>query len=263
MYFKKKLKKIINFFGYDLINLKLRKQHTTFEIIFFLLNKVLKNKKKCTIFDVGASIGEFSKEIELYLINNIKNSQNPDKGEYEFHMFEPNLDLHNEINKKKISKGKIYSLGLGDKKEKKIFFKHEHHTKSSFLNVDKNYFKHKKKYQISNVELDIDTLDNFCRNNNIQYIDFLKIDAQGYNAKVIEGAQNLINNNKIGLIYSEITLGEKYESLESFYDFEKFLNKNYSLYGIDVGNYSVNVVSKRYNPELNLNIFYINKEFLI
>ena len=36
-------------------------------------------------------------EIELYLINNIKNSQNLDKGEYEFHMFEPNLDLHNEI----------------------------------------------------------------------------------------------------------------------------------------------------------------------
>ena len=253
----KKLKKLINLFGYDLINLKVRKPHTTFEIIYYLLDIILKDKKTFTMFDVGSNeTAEVCNEIQKnYLFKKI------DKIVPEFYLFEPNKLLLEELKKNNKDK-KIYNFGLGAIKEEKKFYIHESHEKSSLLKVKQNYFKNRNKYQINEEIIKIETLDNFCFDNNIEYIDFLKIDTQGYNAQVIEGAKNLIINNKISLIYSEIQLGENYEISESFYDFEKILKKNYLLYGIDIGKNLVPVVSRRYDTRLNLDVFYINKKFI-
>ena len=254
---KRKLKKLINLFGYELINLKVRKPHSTFEIIYYLLNIILKDKKTFTMFDVGSNeTAEFCNEIQKnYLFKKI------DKIVSRFYLFEPNKLLLEKLKKNNKDK-KIYNFGLGAIKEEKKFYIHENHLKSSFLNVEQNYFKNRNKYQINEEIIKIETLDNFCFDNDIEYIDFLKIDTQGYNTKVIEGAKDLIMNNKIGLIYSEITIGKKYEISESFYDFEKILKDNYLLYGIDIGNNLVNVVSRRLRSEMNLDVFYINKKFI-
>ena len=134
--------------------------------------------------------------------------------------------------------------------------------KSSFLEIKQSYFKKRLNYQINEEIVKIETLDNFCFDYGVEYIDFLKIDTQGYNAKVIEGAKDLLKNNKIGLIFSEITIGKKYEISETFYDFEKILKDNYLLYGIDIGDNLINVMSRRYQPGLNFDVFYINKKFI-
>ena len=254
---RRKLKKLINLFGYDLINLKVRKPHTTSEIIYYLLDIILKKKKKFTMFDVGSNeTAEFCNLIQKnYLFK--KN----DKIASEFYLFEPNKLLIEKLKKNNKDK-KIYNFGLGAIKEEKKFYIHESHVKSSFLKVEQNYFKNINEYQINEEITKIETLDNFCFDNDIEYIDFLKIDTQGYNAKVIEGAKNLIINNKISLIYSEIQLSKTYEISESFYDFEKILKNNYLLYGIDIGKNLVPVVSRRYDTGLNLDVFYINKKFI-
>ena len=255
--FKRKLKKLINLFGFDLINLKARKPYTTFETIYYLLDIILKDKKTFTMFDVGSNeTAVFCNEIQKnYLFKKI------DKIVPEFYLFEPNKLLLEKLKKNNKDK-KIYNFGLGAIKEEKKFYIHEKHVKSSFLKVGQNYFKNRNKYQINEETIKIETLDNFCFGNDIEYIDFLKIDTQGYNAQVIEGAKNLIINNKISLIYSEIQLGKNYEITESFYDFEKILKNNYLLYGIDIGKNLVPVVSRRYATELNLDVFYINKNLL-
>ena len=50
-------------------------------------------------------------------------------------------------------------------------------------------------------DIKISTLDNYCANNKINTIDLLKIDTQGYEDKVLEGAKNTIKNNKINNFY--------------------------------------------------------------
>ena len=254
---KKKLKKLINLFGYDLINLKARKPHTTFEIMYYLLDIILKDKKTFTMFDVGSyENAKYCNEIQKNYLFKKK-----DKIVSEFYLFEPNKLLLEKLKKNNKDK-RIYDFGLGAIKEEKKFYIHEVPLKSSFLEIKQSYFKKRLNYQINEEIVKIETLDNFCFDNGVEYIDFLKIDTQGYNAKVIEGAKDLLKNNKIGLIFSEITIGKKYEISETFYDFEKILKDNYLLYGIDIGDNLINVMSRRYQPGLNFDVFYINKKFI-
>jgi Methyltransferase FkbM domain len=51
----------------------------------------------------------------------------------------------------------------------------------------------------------VDTLDLFCANNEIQIIDFLKIDVEGYELNVLRGAQETLSKNRIRLIQFEFT----------------------------------------------------------
>jgi len=59
------------------------------------------------------------------------------------------------------------------------------------------------------------TIDTFLENNNIEKIDILKLDTQGTEYMVIEGAVNSIKENRINIIYTEIItlptyIGQKY-----------------------------------------------------
>ena len=54
---------------------------------------------------------------------------------------------------------------------------------------------------IENVELL--TLDDFADKNDLSHISLLKIDAEGHDPDVIKGAENLISNQKIGIIQFE------------------------------------------------------------
>ena len=84
----------------------------------------------------------------------------------------------------------------------------------------------------SEKELEIITLDDYANLNGIKNIDILKIDTQGYDDKVIAGAKNLINGNKIKIIQIEIIFSEIYENPLNIYDIEKFLVPNgYKLFG--------------------------------
>ncbi|GCL36873.1 glycosyl transferase, group 1 [Sphaerospermopsis reniformis] len=49
------------------------------------------------------------------------------------------------------------------------------------------------------------TLDSFCHNNNIDIIDYLKIDVEGAESDVLQGASELLRNQKIRFIQFEIS----------------------------------------------------------
>jgi len=254
--FKYFLKKIINFTGYSVINLKARNRFNLENTFIHLIRKINKDQK-FIIFDVGGNIGLFTLFfIKLLNKNNIKN--------YEIHFFEPNSKLI-EVAKKKIPNNKVIynEFGLGDKNEIKEFYLHQQNAMSSFIKTHDKYFKRQKEYKIEKIKKKICTLDDYMEQNNIKHIDILKIDTQGYNVATIKGSVKSLENQKIKLIYSEIILGDVYERNESFYNLEKHIIKNnYSLFGIDIGNNNAQVVSKLLNEELNLDIFYINNKFL-
>ena len=65
-----------------------------------------------------------------------------------------------------------------------------------------------RKYTINQVISEITTLDKYAKKNNINRIDILKIDTQGYEDKVLQGAEKyLLQNNTLnsgGTLFSEI-----------------------------------------------------------
>lgn len=64
-------------------------------------------------------------------------------------------------------------------------------------------FKKIEDYEEINVQTQ--TLDNFCLLNNIEKIDLLKLDTDGTENKILLGAENLLSKGKINLIYTEIS----------------------------------------------------------
>ena len=54
-------------------------------------------------------------------------------------------------------------------------------------------------YGKGSIEIDVETLDNFFKNTNSK-IDFLKIDAEGYDFKVIKGMKNILKNPDVKIL---------------------------------------------------------------
>ena len=61
------------------------------------------------------------------------------------------------------------------------------------------------------IEVPMDTIDAFCGDHDIQHIDLLKMDTQGAELMVIEGAAKMLRSGAIRLIYSEVQFLQLYE----------------------------------------------------
>ena len=93
-----------------------------------------------------------------------------------------------------------------------------------------------KEYRTKKVSTNLISLDDYSEKNNIQNIDILKIDTQGYEDKVLLGAEKLIKNRRIKLIQLEIIFSEIYEKPLQIYDIEKTLIPNkYKFFGTSNG----------------------------
>ena len=229
---KSKLKKLINFFGYNI-------HKTNKEIVNQNFDKILKKKisNNPIIFDVGANQGQ---SIERFskLFNNST-----------IHSFEPiSFEFNNLSNKYEGNKNIfLNNIALGEKQEIKEFNIATKTGNSSFnkINLGTKWLKTRsKQYNTSEAgyvtkveKVKIDTLDNYFIKNNLDKIDLLKIDTQGYEDKVLEGSLETIKKNRIGIILTEITFDNVYDKYFSFSDLEKFLIPyNFRMVGIDLLN---------------------------
>jgi FkbM family methyltransferase len=73
-------------------------------------------------------------------------------------------------------------------------------------------------------------LDQFCRERNIEVIDILKIDTQGFEIHVLEGAGEMLRPEQIGAVYFEANFERFYEGQSRFTDLVLMLtNRGYRL----------------------------------
>jgi FkbM family methyltransferase len=74
------------------------------------------------------------------------------------------------------------------------------------------------------IEVETNTIDNYCTNKDIKNIDFIHMDVQGAELMVLEGAKSKIN--KIKMIWLEVEKIELYKNQPLKNDVENFLMKN-------------------------------------
>jgi FkbM family methyltransferase len=185
-----------------------------------VIKKILGNEIN-TFFDVGAhkceTINLFNKHFKIKKI----------------FAFEANVDLIS--NYKAISNTTIISKGIGEKNGKKKFYKNNFSAISSFncLNEKSNYSKLKKKITgfvyskketIVEKEVNIITLESFCKKNKISKIELLKIDTEGYEFSVLKGLKN--NLTKVDVILFEHHYDSSLIKNYKFSDIHNLLIKN-------------------------------------
>ncbi len=76
----------------------------------------------------------------------------------------------------------------------------------------------------SQIEVNTTAIDAFCTESGISHIDILKMDVQGAEYSVLEGARDLLANQGISLIYMELMLCPTYQGQRKFHEYLSFLD---------------------------------------
>lgn len=82
-------------------------------------------------------------------------------------------------------------------------------------------------------KLKTDTLDNVIKQNNISDINFIKIDVQGSELDIFEGAQKMFKNNFIEFILIELSLREYNKGTPDFFQYLNYMEKK-GFYPFDI-----------------------------
>ena len=157
-----------------------------------------KGNKKLIIFDIGANIGCFSLKLA-------KKCSDKNK-EIKVYSFEPNKEIF-KIFKKNISFNKTIAkkivpidMAVGNLNKKVNFCTKESNSGGSKV-IDSKSIKGLKR---NNLIVEQITLDYFVQKKNIEYVDAIKIDVEGYEPFVLDGCINTIEKFK-PLLYIEMS----------------------------------------------------------
>lgn len=206
-----------------------------------IINHFLENydKKNKILFDVGANVGSWSKlvlekdnNISLFAFEAIHTTYVNLKETLDKYK-ERDINLSNKALSNEIGDFNIYNFG-------------ENEGINSFFKNEVSY-KNSKNIEPKIEKVSTTTIDIFCKENNIQEIDYLKCDTEGNDFNVILGAKNMFKHQKIIAFQFEynwrwINSGT---SLKNIFDY--FGDTNYI-----IGKITKNEIQfiKTWNPEL-------------
>ena len=224
---KKSVQKILGSLGYEI-------QKKGFSNNFEVLAKLINKTENINIFDVGANEGRWIDSVnEFFKKPNI-------------HAFEPS-EKEFQILKEKYSEERnivLNNFALGEMEDEQYFNINYKGGLNSFYDVNQNtnWFRRQQNnkkvfnenFTLKKEKVSINTIDNYLISKNIEFIDIVKIDTQGYEPKVLEGALNALKSKKIQTILAEIIISDIYKSNVSFFELEKnLINNGYKLISLD------------------------------
>ena len=214
---KKIISKLLRFFGYEIQ----RHSSTSFSVKepFYHFRNLLDNSPP-VVFDVGAFIGDTIEQFK---------SSFPDS---DIHAFEP-FDESFIVLKNRFQKtDKIFlnNIAIGDQSLAKTnMYITQNKGSSSLLKPTKDANEFWEGNPLSTqekVKVKTTTIDSYCQKHNIETIDILKIDVQGSELKVLQGAERLLKDRLVKLIFTEISIAPNYKGQSEIDEIIKFLREN-------------------------------------
>ncbi|MDK9723038.1 MAG: FkbM family methyltransferase [Rhodospirillales bacterium] len=167
------------------------------------------------LFDVGAHEGE-----SILRLRNLF-------PQAEIHAFEPDPDLARRLAAKMQDDLGVHivAAGLGQQEGQFSFHRHQDDATGSFvpLSASSPYAKGAGNQETGQAMVSVTTLDAYCAKAGVTFIDFLKLDVQGFEGACLQGAAGLLEKRAIGAIQVEIILADYYQSPGSFQDVERHL----------------------------------------
>ena len=158
-----------------------------------------------TVFDVGGNVGNYSVLLRKYFTH------------ADIHTFEIMEDNIDSIREKTQGDNKILINTFGLSNEDGTI-KVKHYGKGSAFNSVHDY---PHKSESTWIECNIRKGDNYVEENNIETIDFLKIDTEGSENLILEGLINTLTNKNVKVIqfeYGYVNIISKF-LLHDFYQF--------------------------------------------
>ncbi|MHB8790386.1 MAG: FkbM family methyltransferase [Desulfobulbaceae bacterium] len=178
----------------------------------------LVNKQDPTIFDVGSYVGDIAcKYVELFPRATV-------------YAFEPTSASFHELEKKasQIKNIQAYNYALADSIKRETFYLNKFSPTNSLLKPSVNASNTWGENLLDTREeilVECTTIDSFCSERDITHIDILKLDVQGGELRVLDGARNMLGKGKIGLLYTEIIFADTYQNQVKLADLLQCMEK--------------------------------------
>ena len=221
MKMKNTIKNILKIFSLELRRLDDDKRFKVFE-------KVYKTKVRSEpiIFDIGANEGQSIERFKSLFPDSI------------IHSFEPDINLYSILKKYGNDDSIVLNnFGVGNKSELKKFNVNAKSETSSFLKLraGSDWLKERSVQYNTTVDgftndvidVEVVTIDQYAKKHNIEFIDILKSDTQGYDDKVIKGCKKLIEDNLISFLELEIIFDDVYENILALVIMKKYCFHGY------------------------------------
>ncbi|MBH8573087.1 FkbM family methyltransferase [Nostocaceae cyanobacterium CENA369] len=215
------VKSFFSYFGYDI-----KRVQRGWGDIFSIQKFLLESQDVKVIFDLGANVGRtVGRYKDIF----------PQATIFGFEPFiEPFSQMENTF--QNVEKIRLYNMAVSNINSNINFFLNKANETNSLLPITKEwdkYFGEDIATQAGTVEVKTTTLDTFCKQAGVDKIQILKMDIQGAELMALEGAINLLANQSINLIYTEVMFAKFYENQASFYKIYELLEKhNFVLYGL-------------------------------
>ena len=187
--------------------------------LWFIQHVLKRLGNNLIVFDVGANIGDYSKEI-------LRNKVSVKK----IYAFEPHSSTYQKLLANVTQKSiQAVNFGLSDQECTATLYDRADANGSCHASLSEEIFSAVHRVQADSIQVNLTTIDSFCRINQIEYIDLLKIDVEGYEINVLRGAHKMLQAGKVGLIQFEFT--QLNSSLGVFFkDFFELLGDDYFIY---------------------------------
>jgi FkbM family methyltransferase len=169
--------------------------------------------RPATVIDVGANVGQFTVACTRFF---------PDA---QIHSFEPLPACAEALarNVKQIGRVRVYPLALGDVPGEALLHVNSLSHSSSLLTLGE---RHRQAFpdarEVSTVKVPVSTLDRELHSVLLQGCTLLKLDVQGYEARVLEGAAETLG--RVDLVLLETSFRPLYEGERTFMEVVRMMD---------------------------------------
>lgn len=166
------------------------------------------------VFDVGANEGGWSKYAYKTKTN------------ITIYAFEPIPGVFKNLcNNFPYASFKPFNIALSDEIGEALFYSYPNTQSTKSGLYDRPILHNQYHLNSTTISVKTDTLDHFCLTNDISHIDFLKIDTEGAEWTVLQGAKGLLKDQKIKAIQFEYG-GCYIDAKTTLFQVADFLTKN-------------------------------------
>jgi FkbM family methyltransferase len=181
------------------------------------------------VIDGGAHLGDMPERFGALL------------SDAEFHCFEPDPKLGEALKRKFAGNPRVHVVqaALGDVAGKAQFNINVSRPTNSLLPSSESLQPDLKQLckTVEQVEVEIVTIDEYCRANLIERVDVIKLDLQGYDYLALKGAEAMLETARVVLV--EVLFKEIYKGCHHFPDILDLMRKSgfdlYTLCGLQYG----------------------------
>jgi FkbM family methyltransferase len=169
------------------------------------------------VFDIGANRGQWThRALEI----------NPNA---EYHCFEPGTAAYQVLAARNFPANVLpRPFGLGDAPREMMLHIYDSGDEANSLYSREGLDLHASQQ----ATVWIDTLDDYCEQNGVEYIDFAKIDVEGHEFSVLRGAERMLTTGRIGVVQFEYgcTYIDARVFLKDIWDFIMGANPDYAFF---------------------------------